>query len=247
MFFIKKIVSRLFFPLSLILECIIIGLLWPKKGKKFLLSALVLLYLFSFHPFANLLLWPLERSYAPIPVSSIRKDIRTVVVLGGGAKENRSLTPEDRLSDASLKRLLEGIRICRHLPEARLILSGGDYHGATPVAGIMNEVAMDHGVAPSRLVLEESSRDTREQARLLSIILGPAPFYLVTSANHMPRSMALFRKVATRPVAAPTDFPALWEPFRVTTLFPQAGALGKTESAFYEYLGLLWGWVWGDL
>jgi uncharacterized SAM-binding protein YcdF (DUF218 family) len=247
MFFLKKIISRLFFPLSLILECMVIGLLWPKKAKKFLLFALLLLYLFSFQPFANLLLWPLERSYAPVPVSSIRKDIKTVVVLGGGVKENRSLTPEDRLGDASLKRLLEGIRIGRYLPQSHLILSGGDYYGATPVASVMKEVAIGQGIDPSRLIVEESSWDTHEQARLLKKVLGSDPFYLVTSASHMPRSMALFKKVETRPVAAPTDFQALSEPLRMTTLFPQAGALGKTESAFYEYLGLLWGWIRGYL
>jgi uncharacterized SAM-binding protein YcdF (DUF218 family) len=247
MFFLKKIISRLFFPLSLILECIVIGLLWPKKGKKFLLFALLLLYLFSFQPMANLLLWPLERSYAPVPVSSIRKDIKTVLVLGGGVKEIRSLTPEDRLSDSSLKRLLEGIRICRYLPQVRLVLSGGDYYEANPVAPVMKEVAIGLGMSPSRLIVEESSWDTREQARFLKKALGSAPFYLVTSANHMPRSMALFRKVGTQPVAAPTDFQAFSEPFRMMTLFPQAGALGKTESAIYEYLGLLWGWVCGDL
>jgi uncharacterized SAM-binding protein YcdF (DUF218 family) len=247
MFFLKKIVSRFLFPLSLILELLIIGLLWPKKGKKFLISALLLLYLFSFQPFANLLLWPLEKSYTPIEVSSLRKDIKTVVVLGGGVKEKPSLTAEDRLSEASLKRLLEGIRIGRHLPEARIILSGGDHYGVTPVARVMKEVALSLGLPPSRLLLEESSWDTPDQARLLKESLGSEPFYLITSANHMPRSMALFKKVGTQPIAAPTDFHALWEPFRPINLFPQAGALGKTEAAFYEYWGLLWGWIKGYL
>jgi uncharacterized SAM-binding protein YcdF (DUF218 family) len=247
MFFLKKIVSRFLFPLSLILELLIIGLLWPKKGKKFLISALLLLYLFSFQPFANLLLWPLEKSYTPIEVSSLRKDIKTVVVLGGGVKEKPSLTAEDRLSEASLKRLLEGIRISRHLPEARIILSGGDHYGDTPVARIMKEVALSLGLPPSRILLEEGSWDTPDQARLLEKSLGSEPFYLITSASHMPRSMALFKKVGTKPLAAPTDFHALWEPFRPLNLFPQAAALGKTETAFYEYWGLLWGWIKGYL
>jgi uncharacterized SAM-binding protein YcdF (DUF218 family) len=247
MFFLKKIVSRFLFPLSLILELLIVSLLWPKKGKRFLFSALLLLYFFSFQPFADLLLWPLERSYAPLEISSLRKDIKTVVVLGGGVKEKPSLTPEDRLSEASLKRLLEGIRISRHLPEARIILSGGDAHGTTPVARIMNEVALSLGLPPSRLLLEEASWDTPDEARLLRNTLGSEPFYLVTSANHMPRSMALFKKTGTQPLAAPTDFHALRVPFRPLDLFPQAAALGKTETAFYEYWGLLWGWIKGYL
>jgi len=247
MFFLKKIVSRLLFPLSLILELMVMGLLWPKKGKRFVLIGIALLYLFSFDPFAYLLLWPLERQYPSIAETAIRKDIKWVVVLGGGTKENPSLTPEDRLGDSSLKRLLEGIRLCRHLPEARLILSGGDYRGETPVARVMREAAIPFGIPPSRMILEESSWDTHDEARLLKNQLGSEPFYLVTSAGHMPRSMALFKKIGTHPIAAPTDFQAIRETFKPTFLFPQAAALVKTEQAFYEYLGLFWGWTRGYL
>ena len=129
MFILKKIFSRFFFPLSIIIELMVIGLVRPKKGKRFLITGVVLLYLFSFSPFAQLLLWPLERPYPAISESAIQKEIKWVVVLGGGSRSNPSLTPVDRLGDDSLKRLLEGIRLCRHLPKARLILSGGDYRG----------------------------------------------------------------------------------------------------------------------
>jgi uncharacterized SAM-binding protein YcdF (DUF218 family) len=247
MFFLKKIVSRLFFPLSLILELMVIGLLWPQKGKRLITLGIALLYLFSFDPFASLLLWPLERQNPLIAETAIRKDIKWVVVLGGGSKDNPSLTPVDRLYDASLKRLLEGIRLCRHLPEARLVLSGGDYSGEIPVAQIMGEAAKQFGIPSSRLILEESSWDTQDEARLLKNQLGSEPFYLVTSAGHMPRSMALFKKMGTHPIAAPTDFRALWEAFKPTFLFPQATALVKTEQAFYEYLGLFWGWIRGNV
>jgi uncharacterized SAM-binding protein YcdF (DUF218 family) len=247
MFFLKKIFSRLFFPLSLILELMVIGLLWPSKRKKFFMAGFFLLYLFSFDPFADLLLWPLERTYSPVNLSSLRRDVKLVVVLGGGVKENPSLTSEDRLYEGSLKRLLEGVRLCRHLPKARLILSGGDYLGETPVAQVMKEAALGQGLPLSRLIQEEYSWDTHDEALILKKTLGSAPFYLVISASHMPRSMALFKKAGTNPLAAPTDFQALWGPLQPTLLFPKAEALLKTEKAFYEYLGLLWGWLRGYL
>ncbi len=247
MFILKKIFSRFFFPLSLIIELMIIGLVWPKRGRKFLMAGVIMLYLFSFGPFSHLILWPLESQYPVISESTIQKKIKWVVVLGGGSRTNPSLTPVDRLDDESLKRLLEGIRLCRHLPKARLILSGGNNQGKTPVARIMREVALNFGLPPSRLILEESSWDTSDEARLLKKQLGQDPFYLVTSAGHMPRSMAMFKKVGTQPIAAPTDFQAVWEPLTVTDFFPRASALMNTERAFYEYLGLLWGWVRGVL
>lgn len=247
MFILKKIFSRFFFPLSLIIELMVIGLLWPKKGKRFFITGVVILYLFSFPPLAQLMLWPLERSYPAITESTLQKKIKWVVVLGGGSRLNPSLTAADQLDDSSLRRLLEGIRLCRHLPKARLILSGGNNQGKRPVASIMREVALNFGLPPSRLILEESSWDTSDEARLLKKQLGQDPFYLVTSSGHMPRSMAMFKKVGTQPIAAPTDFQAVWEPLTATDFFPRASALMNTERAFYEYLGLSWGWIRGYL
>jgi len=247
MFMLKKWISRLLFPLSLIIELFMVGLLWPKKGKKCLLVGVVLLYLFSFYPFAFLLLWPLERQYLPIQETLLIREIKWVVVLGGGAKEGEHLTPENRLDESSLKRLLEGMRLCRHLPQTRLILSGGNFYGGTPVARVMQEAALKSGLSSSRLIIEESSRDTQDEVQLLKKTLGNDPFYLVTSASHMPRSMAMFKKSGAQPIPAPADFRAVWEPLKVVDFFPQANALLDTERAFYEYLGLLWALVRGYL
>ena len=207
----------------------------------------VLLYLLSFHPFAFLMLWPIEGLYYPVQESSIKREIKWVVVLASGSKEGKHFLPEDRLDESSLKRLLEGIRLSRHLPQARLILSGGNFSGGTPVARVMQEAALKYGLTPSRLVLEDSSRDTHDETQLLKKTLGKDSFYLVTSASHMFRSMSMFKKAGTQPIPAPADFRAVWEPLKVTDFFPQAGALSETERAFYEYLGLLWALVRGYL
>jgi uncharacterized SAM-binding protein YcdF (DUF218 family) len=247
MFILKKWISQLFFPLPLAIELLLIAFLWPRRGRKFLFAGLVLLYFFSFQPFSSLLLWPLERTYPPVQETSINREVKWIVVLGGASKEGKNLTPEDRLSEPSLKRLLEGIRLSRHLPEARLILSGGDFSGATPVAKVMHVAALKYGLTPSRLVLEENSWDTYDEARLLNKTLSKDFFYLVTSASHMPRSMAMFKKMGSRPIAAPADFQVVWGPLKGIDFFPKAAALSDSERAFHEYLGLLWGWWKGLL
>jgi uncharacterized SAM-binding protein YcdF (DUF218 family) len=247
MFILKKLISHLLFPLPLVIELFITGLLWPKKGRKFLFAGVVLLYLFSFQPFSSLLLWPLESTYSPIREASINREVLWIVVLGGGAKQGETLTPEDRLSESSLRRLLEGIRLSRRLPKARLILSGGDFSGEIPEARVMRETALKYGLSPSRLVLEENSWDTHDEARLLKKTLGKDSFYLVTSACHMPRSIAMFKKMGTQPIASPTDFQGVRGTLRIMDFFPKADALNDTERAFHEYLGLLWGWVRGLL
>ena len=247
MFILKKLVSRFFFPLSLVIELLLLGVLLKKRRTQVILAGVAVLYLFSFSPFAYLILRPLESRYMPVSSARLNKEVRWIVVLGGGSREDKALTPEDRLGDASLKRLLEGVRLSRLLPQARLVLSGGDYQGISPDALTMQQVALDQGVTRDRIMLETVSWDTTDQAKFLRVRLGKAPFYLVTSAGHMPRAMRMFIRSGTQPIAAPTDFRAVWTPFQVTDFFPQAGALVNTESAFYEYLGLCWGLVRGQL
>jgi len=247
MFILKKLVSRLFCPLSLVIELLLLGTFLRKRRTQVLLAGVAILYIFSFAPFGYLILRPLESQHAPISSSSLNKDVRWIVVLGGGSRDDKALTPEDRLGDASLKRLLEGVRLSRLLPQSQLVLSGGDYRGISPDALTMQQVALDQGVTGDRIVMEAASFDTSDQAKFLKDRLGQAPFYLVTSAGHMPRAMRLFIRSGTQPIAAPTDFRAVWAPFQVTDFFPQAGALADTERAFYEYLGLCWGLISGQI
>ena len=247
MFILKKLVSRFFFPLSLVIELLLLGVLLKKRRRPVILAGVAILYLFSFSPFGCLMMRPLESQYAPISMATLHKEVRLIVVLGSGSREKKTLTPEDRLGGATLKRLLEGVRLSRMLPNARLVLSGGDYQGISPDAVMMQEVALDQGVARERILLEADSWDTREQAKFLRDHLGQETFYLVTSAGHMPRAMRMFRRSGMHPIAAPTDFHAIWAPFQLTDLFPQAGALANTERAFYEYLGLFWGLIMGQV
>lgn len=247
MFILKKLVSRFFFPLSLVMGLLILGLALKKRGTKVILAGVAILYIFSSSPCGYLILLPLEGRYTPVSEATLNKEVRWIVVIGGGSREDKTLTPEDRLGGASLKRLLEGVRLSRLLPQSRLVLSGGDYWGVSPDALIMQQVALDQGVAGDRIVLEAASWDTADQARLLRDRLGKSPFYLVTSAIHMTRAIGMFRRSGTQPIAAPTDYRAVRASFQVMDLFPQAGVLANTESAFHEYLGLCWGLIKGTI
>jgi uncharacterized SAM-binding protein YcdF (DUF218 family) len=247
MFILKKLVSRFFFPLSLVIELLLLGIFLKKRRTEVILAGVAILYLFSFSPFGYFILRPLESQYVPISLSNLNKEVQWIVVLGGGSREDKALPPEERLSDASLRRLLEGVRLSRLLPQSRLVLSGGNYQGISPDALIMQQVALDQGVARNRIIVETASLDTTDQANLLQDRLGQASFYLVTSASHMPRAIRMFIRSGTQPIAAPTDFRAVWAPFQVTDFFPQAGTLANTERAFYEYLGLFWGLIRGQI
>ena len=96
--------------------------------------------------------------------------------------------------------------------------------------------------------MEPDSRDTADEAEIIAKMIGREKFILVTSAAHMPRSMALFRKRGLQPIPAPADFLVREaqgsDPSR---FFPGAGSLGQVETAVHEYLGLAWAWLRGEI
>lgn len=258
MFLIKKIIGPLLFPLPIGSLLLLVGLalLWfsrkQKAGKVFVTSGTLLLLTLSYGLLTPLTLRPLERKYPPLltasALSTPEAPIKWVVVLGGGGVYNPQQPSSSQLSAASLARLSEGIRIQRQIPNSKLILSEGSYYQLLPIGDVMARVAQDLGVAPESIVIERESHDTEGQAELIHPLVGGDRFILVTSASHMPRSMALFTKRGMAPLAAPTDFSTLSsETLRPSLFYPNAGELRKVELAIHEYLGLAWGRLRGKL
>jgi uncharacterized SAM-binding protein YcdF (DUF218 family) len=92
--------------------------------------------------------------------------------------------------------------------------------------------------------MESQSRDTAEQARLLAPLLSRDPFILVTSANHLRRSVALFRAQGLDPIPQPAGYLGRGRgPYGLGRFFPNAYGLVRTERAWHEYLGLAWLWL----
>lgn len=252
MFFLKKLVAPLFFPVPLLLLVLLAGLalLWFTRRRRLGLTlaslAAGVLVLLSYGPVANALLAPLEYRYPSFHPETVLADpaappIRWVVVLGGGQVSDPRVPATSQLTASSLARLVEGIRLQRQLPGARLLLSGGPVFNPVAEADGMARLALALGVPRADLVLDRLSMDTEEQARRLQPVLGRDRFVLVTSAAHMPRAMALFRKRGLAPVPAPTDYLAKeMQVFSPAMLYPSAMSLRKAERAAYEYLGLAW-------
>ena len=254
MFMLKKIVAPLFFPLSLCLEILLAGifLLWftrrQKAGKIIVSIGVVILIAFGYGAASDILLRPLEYKYPPMTDMSAVLDIEWVVVLSGGSSSDAHLPITGRLSHASLVRLVEGIRIHRKLLKSKLILSGGGAFNTIAEAKSMADVAVALGMNDEEIVLESESRDTKDQARLIRKIVGDNRFVLVTSASHMPRSIALFEKRGMHPIPAPIGHKVKErQRFTPAMFFPSAGRIAKVEHAFYEYLGLVWAKLRGQI
>lgn len=243
----KKLISRLVFPVGLVLGLGLAGglLRWlrprGRSGGRLLALAGLLLFLMASPLVSHWLVAALESQagdYAD-PTRLAALGVRRVVVLAGGVNPG-DLTVGDRLGRHSLKRLLEGLRLWRALPGSTLILSGGAYPPGQPEAEAMAALARELGVPEEALDLEIASWDTEDQARILAARLGEEPFALVTSATHLPRSLRLFRGHGAHPQPAPADFQARGLVWNYELVMPTAAALAGSEAAFYEYVGLTW-------
>ncbi len=247
MFLFQKIVGPLFFPVTMVFLILVFGLLLlilsrrKRTGTVFISIGVLLLAALSYEPVSERLLKPLEDTYRPLLHPRNMEDVQWIVVLGGGHISDRRLPVTSQISDLSLFRLIEGIRLHRELPRTKLILSGGKVFDPVSEAKGMAEVALALGVRKENLVLEEVSKDTSDQARFMLGMIKQERFILVTSAAHMPRAMALFKKLGLYPIPAPTDYQVKeGQGTPPKRFYPTADGLLKSQRAFYEYSALIW-------
>lgn len=247
-----QFVASFLLPVSLVALLGLAGafLAWRGRGRTgalVMVAAVGLLLVFGSRPLAGLLVAPLERAYPPITDPERLAGIDYVMVLGAGHDPEPGLPVTGRLPATATARLVEGIRLHRALPGSRLVLSGGGE--PEPSALTSAAVARALGVEEADMVLLPGTVDTRDEARRAATELEGRRLVLVTSASHMPRAMTLFRGAGLEPVAAPTRYraPAQADPWRVRYLRPQAHGLHTSERALYEYLGLAWSWLQGEL
>ena len=243
----KKIIAVFLKPVGLVLLLWALGGYWwlrrPEKRRGpilVVLAGLVLLVL-SMPVTGKYLMGTLETRAGPYaePGQLKQAGVKYIVVLGGGQQQGE-LTPADRLGTSSVLRVLEGIRLWREIPEAKLIFSGGGYKTRVSEAQAMADLAVFLGIPREALILEKASWDTEDQARILAEKLNDKPFALVTSAVHMPRSLMVFRSLGTSPRPAPADFRSQTDGgFRYGLFLPGKG-LDQSTSAIHEIIGMIW-------
>lgn len=196
-----------------------------------------LIWVGSSNVFGGLLLGPLERAY-----SAPEKPAGDVIVMlcGGFKGGGRPFSASERLAFGTLERADAAFKLYKDtgLP---LLISGGAPFSDSPEAEAAAAYLQELGVPENKLIKEERSRDTEENARFSLKICGEKGYkklILLTSAYHMPRSVLLFRKAGTAdivpfPVARRTGGPRFYADY-----LPGGGL--EARMALNEYLGLLY-------
>lgn len=267
MFFLSKLLPLFVYPLGLSSLLMALALLWlwrkPKRAMGTLALALFIIF-FSSNPLvSNQLVSTLEWRYLPLEPTPTAD---AIVVLGGATEPALAPRPWVEVSERG-DRILYGARLYNQKRAPKLILSGGrvTWRGgdgpseAPSEAADMKVLAMAMNVPESAIILEGDSLNTRQNAVNVQKILQAQSIdsvLLVTSALHMPRAVAIFKKLGINVLPAPTDYLVPTEIYqsvnstfqgRILSYLPDSGAIDRFTDALKEYVGFaiyrLKGWV----
>jgi uncharacterized SAM-binding protein YcdF (DUF218 family) len=191
-------------------------------------------------PVGQWLAMPLE---ARFPRPQLPAGITGIIVLGGAVEpaitEAHGLIA---LNDAT-ERLVEAVALARRYPEAKLMLSGGDAsllpQQGRDEADIMRDFLVTEGIDAARVLVENRSRNTFENAAYSRAIAKPHDgevWLLVTSAAHMPRAVGCFRHVGWSVLPYPVDYRTEPNP---RPSFRLGEHLALVDFAVREWVGLL--------
>lgn len=261
--FLSKFLPLLIYPAGLMAVLLIASLVLRKKRRwqtTLTLIALAVLWLAGSRWVAQPLARSLEWQY--LPPASLTAD-QVVVVLGGSTEPADYPRTQVEVNSAG-DRVLAAVVLYRTGTAKHILLSGGSIdwlqeRGTTP-ADEMKNMMQALGVPQNVLWIQPQSQNTYEDALYSCEMLkdnGVQRAVLVTSAMHMPRSVALFAKQGCDVIPYPVDYTiteagwhALWHPdwqTVVINLLPSSSSLALTTNVMKEYIGylvyLLQGWI----
>jgi uncharacterized SAM-binding protein YcdF (DUF218 family) len=215
-FFAAKILALLTQPLTWVVALLIASLLLrdkPASGQKLVIASLTLLLLMGWQPLPHWLIRQMEAQYAEIAPGADLRPYAGIVILGGATEAGYVAQAHSQpLLNAAAERITAPIAMLRHNPHLRIVFTGGE--GSLLASGPSEAERIRPffnamGVPPDRVTYEAISRTTYENAVLTAQLPGIDTqwrWLLVTSAWHMPRSMATFNKAGWNVTAYPVDF-----------------------------------------
>lgn len=219
-------------------------------GRRWLTFAVVGIW-FASTPFGSWVISaPLSRLATRIESREEAQGARMVVVLGGGISPHvADGMGLDDLKESAL-RVIEGARLYRMLGDPTVLVSGGNpgrLNLARPEASAYLRAIESLGVPGDRVMVEDESRTTREEAVILRDLFASLKvdrFVLVTSPTHMPRSLAIFRKAGMHPIPSAARLRSeQYMDWRQVT--PDMDSIIISDDACYEYAAWVFYWLRG--
>ncbi len=253
--YLSKFLPTLVYPAGLIFFTLIAALAASKKRKLqkgLILFALIILFISGNQYPSAFVIRSLESRYPPYSGTD-RAPI--IVVMGGGTDSNEYPRQMVELSGAA-DRIYYGAKLWKE-GRGDYLLFGGAYYELLSgekgsIAADMKTIALSLGVPEEKILLQEKSLNSYEEAIEDALILkekGVDEIILVTSATHMARAVGVFEKQNIRVIPAPTDYSYSdqdwknllkldWKRF-YTYIIPEASNMRSLETGLKEYIGIL--------
>lgn len=244
----SKLIWMLLHPVMLVFLLMLLAMLliW-RRHRRSAVAALILaatgLFFMAFTNVGALLFVPLEARFPPPETPPAH--VGLIVVLGGAIDGHVSASRQRVELDNAGDRFIEALALAQQYPEAKILISGGigllsgDAEGDAEVA---ERFLIRFGIARDRLVLENTSRTTAENADLTRQLLAAIPGssgLLVTSAWHMPRAMGAFHKAGLDLIAWPVDYRSERDEGFTFSPYQPGRNIQAAGDAAKEWVGLL--------
>nr|MBI1232137.1 YdcF family protein [Cytophagales bacterium] len=247
LFFLSQLFSFLAMPLTLVLLLLVAGFFSksPKWRKRLSGSGILLLVIVTNNALSTLVMNAWEPPLKPI---STLPTYDIGIVLTGVTNINK--TAADRtFFDKGADRATHAVQLYKEGKLKRILITGGqgfqqknDQREAILLANFM----ITAGVAESDLILEDQSQNTRENAVFTKRLLESRkenltqPYLLISSAFHMKRAEACFRKVDFQIDTFPVDYYGNDNPINLRSILqPSPNSLVVWHKLTKEWIGLL--------
>ena len=246
MFAFSKIFWWIVEPSNVFLTLFVAGVVllwtrWRRSGRRLLAFLTVVAVILAVLPIGTWMIVPLENRFPQ--VREVPASVVGLITLGGAVNQFMTVARDQTALSGGVERLTEFVAIARRRPELRLVYTGGsgsltrqDLKETLVARRFFSEIGFD----PARVVYEDQSRNTHENAVMTHALIRPRPdetWILITSAMHMPRSVGVFRKAGWKVLPYPVDYHTDGTgEFRYFSGF--GAGLGGLSTALKEWLGL---------
>jgi uncharacterized SAM-binding protein YcdF (DUF218 family) len=254
-FYLSKIFWFFIQPLNLAIFLLLAGLLSALIGRRRLAVtgsalAFLILALSAWTSLGATMLNPLEERF---PRPPLPQKVDGIVVLGGGFEGAINLVRGGYELNSGGDRMVETAILARRFSTAKVVVSGGTgelFLEGEGDAATAPRLLTALGITTDRLILENKSRNTYENAVFTTELVTPKPgetWLLVTSAFHMPRAKALFDKAGFATVPWPVDYRTSGREGIGLFRDNPADSLQATTTAIREWIGLIAYWLSGRI
>ena len=245
--YLSKILPLFVMPIGVTIFLALVGLFLLRKGKVrtagvFVLLSIIYLWVMATPIVGEGLYRRVESAYPPVLLDQIPES-DCLIVLGGAVEGPAPPRIDIEFNDA-VDRVHKAAELYREGKAPYVIVTGGNQpwsRSGKAEAELIQDLLVQWGVPEDVIMLEASSRNTRENALYTKNVVDSIhceEALLVTSAAHMPRSMAAFRSVGIAVTPVSTDI-RVADTQRMTVLdfLPDASALKMSSDAIREMVG----------